>query len=122
MRRLPLLALLLSAIMLASGAGLSVSPVHASHALKAHKTINAAEGGSSYVFKPAKVTIKVGTKVTWKNPTDAPHTVTSMTSSWKFDKSLDEGKTVSFTFKKAGTYKYHCTFHEGMVGTIKVVK
>lgn len=86
----------------------------------ASTTIKAAAGGQSYVFSPKTKTIKVGTTVKWTNPTAAPHTITSKTKSWKFNKSLDQGKTVQFTFKHAGTYLYHCTFHPGMVGKIIV--
>src|SRR2546423_6053292 len=64
----------------------------------ATKTVKAVET-STYAWAPTKATIKVGDKVTWKNATDAPHTVTSTTSSWKFDKQLPSGsKTVSVTF------------------------
>src|SRR5947209_2738691 len=86
----------------------------------ASTTNKAATGGQSFIFSPAHKTVKVGTKVTWTNPTAAPHTVTSKTKTWKFDKPLDQGKTVTFTFKKAGTYLYKCTFHPGMVGKIVV--
>jgi plastocyanin len=100
-------------------AALSVH-VHAAAPATKTVTIKAATGGSSYVFTPASKTITVGTKVVWKNPTAAPHTVTSKTSSWKFNKQLMQGKTLSFTFKKAGTYKYHCLYHPGMTGKIIV--
>jgi plastocyanin len=101
--------------------GAGVLSAQASPAATAKATIKTAEGGQSYVFAPVKKTIKVGTKVTWTDPTDAPHTVTSNSSSkWKFDKQLAVGGKVTYTFKKAGTFKYHCSFHAGMVGTITV--
>jgi plastocyanin len=101
--------------------GAGVLPAQASPTATAKATIKAVEGGQSYVFAPVKKTVKVGTKVTWTNPSDAPHTVTSNSSSkWKFNKQLTVGAKVSFTFKKAGTYKYHCQFHTGMVGKIVV--
>lgn len=117
MRRPRIILALVTAIILSLGA-LSVH-VHAAPAAKT-VTIKAAEGGSSYIFKPATKTITVGTKVTWTNPTSAPHTVTSKTASWTFDKQLAQGKTLSVTFKKAGTYKFYCKYHAGMVGKIKV--
>jgi len=96
-------------------------PAQASAPATAKTTIKAATGGQSYVFAPAKKTIKVGTKVTWTDPTNAPHTVTSTSSSkWKFNKQLAQGGKVSYTFKKAGTFKYHCQFHAGMIGKIIV--
>jgi plastocyanin len=88
----------------------------------AHKLIRASGSGRSYSFSPKKVTVKVGTKVTWKNTSDAPHTVTSTTHGWSFDQNLDVGRTTSFTFKKAGTYKYYCKIHPFMKGAIVVTK
>jgi plastocyanin len=41
--------------------------------------------------------------------------------SWKFNKKLNT-KSVSFTFKKSGTYRYHCIYHAGMIGKIVVKK
>ncbi|MBV9281105.1 MAG: cupredoxin domain-containing protein [Chloroflexi bacterium] len=78
--------------------------------------------GASYRFNPNKITVKVGTRITWQNPTDAPHTVTSRTRGWTFNKVFGVSKAVSFVFKKAGTFKYYCRFHPGMVGTIVVKK
>ena len=70
------------------------------------KTIKINEVNDKYQFAPKKATVKVGTKVTWKNTTDAPHTVTSDTKSWKYDKNVSaDGGSVKFTFKKAGTYQ-----------------
>jgi plastocyanin len=86
----------------------------------ASTTIKAAEKSGKYIFSPTQKTIKVGTTVRWTNPTDAPHTITSKTKTWKMDKQLNHGKTVQFTFKHAGTYLYHCTFHPGMNGEIIV--
>jgi len=55
-------------------------------------------------------------------PNAAPHTVSSDAARWKFSKQLAKNRTVSFTFKRAGTYKYHCQYHAGMTGTIIVKK
>lgn len=73
-------------------------------------------------FRPEKITITVGTKVTWVNLGKKDHTVTYGTL---FDGDLKVGDTFSFTFDKPGTYQYYCVTHsesdtEGMVGTITV--
>lgn len=88
---------------------------------RAGKTIAARSKGQSFIFNPTSTTIKVGTRVTWVNRSDAPHTVTSTTKGWRFNKSL-ASRQISFTFRKAGTYVYHCTIHPGMHGTIVVKK
>lgn len=82
--------------------------------------IKAKEVNSKYVFGPTKAKIKVGQTIVWSNTTDAPHTVTSTTKSWTYDKKLNVGASLRFTFKKAGTFHYKCSFHPGMVGTVIV--
>ena len=62
--------------------------------------------------------VKVGTTVTWTNRDDIPHTVVC---AGKFrSKALDTDGTFSFTFTEPGEYKYFCSLHPHMTGTIKV--
>ncbi len=83
--------------------------------------IAAVEVSGQYAFRPATITVKVGTAVTWANNTDAPHTVTSDHRSL-FDKNLPTGKTVTITSTHPGTYAYHCTYHPYMHGKIVVTR
>lgn len=78
----------------------------------------------NYMFTPANITVKVGTTVTWTNQDAVGHTVTADTNSTDAPSSMDieQGKSFSFTFKKAGTYTYHCTPHPYMHGTVKVTE
>ncbi len=73
-------------------------------------------------FSPATVTVPVGSTIIWTNSKDnVAHTATATSGPVKFDsKNLDPGKTYRFTFTKAGTYKYDCTYHPFMIGTIIV--
>ena len=72
----------------------------------------------NFTFSPAELTVKVGTTVTWSNHDDIPHTVVS---AGKFrSKAMDTDGTFSFTFTAAGEYKYFCSLHPHMTGTIKV--
>src|SRR5258707_6451484 len=72
----------------------------------------------NFTFEPAQLTVKVGTTVTWKNRDDIPHTVVS---AGKFrSKTMDTDDSYSFTFTAAGDYKYFCSLHPHMTGTIKV--
>jgi|SRR5947209_11604758 len=92
--------------------------VHSGAAKKAVKVI---EANSKYAFKASKITISAGTKVTWTNATDAPHTVTNTGHPPKtFNKQLPTGAKVSITFTKKGTYHYFCAIHPYMKGTIVV--
>jgi plastocyanin len=83
-------------------------------------TIAAATLKGNYRFKPPALHIKVDSKVTWKNSSNAPHTVTSRTRGWKLNKTFGVHGKLSFVFKKAGAFSYYCRFHPGMVGKIVV--
>jgi plastocyanin len=72
----------------------------------------------NFTFTPAELKVKVGDTVTWTNHDDIPHTVVS---AGKFrSKAMDTDNTFSFTFTAAGDYKYFCSLHPHMTGTIKV--
>jgi plastocyanin len=73
-------------------------------------------------FNPGSVTVKPGGKVTWTNDDSVGHDVTSDTFNSGGPGGIDSGSTFSHVFKKAGTYKYVCTVHPGMEGTVKVKK
>jgi amicyanin len=72
-----------------------------------------------FAFAPQRVTVKVGTTVTWINHDDIPHTVTSSSKSFKSN-ALDTKDKFSFTFTTPGTYEYFCSLHPHMTGTIVV--
>ncbi len=78
-----------------------------------------------YVFTLSSVTINAGDTVTWTNNSTVasgiPHTSTSDTGVWDSG-TLNPGQSFSHTFAAAGTFPYHCDFHQniGMVGTITV--
>jgi plastocyanin len=71
-------------------------------------------------FSPKTVTVKVGQTVEWKwTDQNNPHTVTA--DSGSFDSGVCQpGSTFTQTFSTAGSFAYHCSLHQGMVGTITV--
>ena len=71
-------------------------------------------------FAPATATVSKGEKVIWKNVSGFNHTVTATSPNWHKDTLVHGGGSTSFTFKKTGTFKYHCTIHAGMSGKIIV--
>ena len=72
----------------------------------------------NFTFTPPELKLKVGDTVTWTNHDDIPHTVVS---AGKFrSKTMDTDNTFAFTFTAAGDYKYFCSLHPHMTGTIKV--
>jgi plastocyanin len=73
--------------------------------------------------KEQPLTIRVGESVVWVNQDKAKHDATSKEDSEaKFDavEIPKEGKSKPVKFTKAGTYKYYCTIHDDMEGTIIV--
>lgn len=73
----------------------------------------------NFAFMPKSVTVKAGTTVTWTNQDDETHTVTSITKEFK-SKPLSAGDKFTYTFTAPGTYKYFCSLHPFMTGTIVV--
>jgi plastocyanin len=74
---------------------------------------------SDFQFAPARLTVKAGTTVTWRNNDDIPHTVTSTTRAFK-SKALDTDDAFAFAFTEPGSYAYVCSLHPHMTGTIVV--
>ncbi|HKV49146.1 MAG TPA: cupredoxin family copper-binding protein [Candidatus Acidoferrales bacterium] len=72
-----------------------------------------------FSFHPATLTVPMGTRVTWTNKDEEPHTVFSSDSVFK-SKALDTDDNFSFTFSKPGTYEYFCSVHPKMVAKIIV--
>lgn len=73
----------------------------------------------NFSFVPAMLTVKAGTKVTWVNRDDVPHTATD--NDHRFNsKTLDTDDQFSFTFSQPGTYDYYCALHPKMIGKIIV--
>ena len=68
-------------------------------------------------FAPGTVTIRAGETVTWTNEGQAPHNAVG--DNWGTD-TITAGNSDTVRFKKAGTYAYVCTFHQGMAGTVVV--
>ena len=73
----------------------------------------------NFTFVPARLTVKAGTTVTWRNEDDIPHTVTSAARLFK-SMALDTDDSFSFTFMEPSTYEYFCSLHPRMTATIVV--
>lgn len=99
------------------------------HEMKSQKPARSeeAKGASTevvidnFTFDPAKLTIKAGTKVTWTNHDDVPHTATSSVKPRAFDSgTLDTDEKFSYVFTTPGTYDYFCAVHPKMTAQIIV--
>jgi plastocyanin len=73
----------------------------------------------NFDFAPMALTVTAGTTVTWRNADGEPHTVVSADGLFR-SAALDSNESFTFTFAKAGTFKYVCSIHPRMVGTIIV--
>ena len=73
----------------------------------------------NFSFSPATLHIRAGTTVTWKNTDEEPHTVVSDSGTFR-SSALDEGDNFQVTFDRPGTYRFFCSVHPHMTGTIIV--
>jgi plastocyanin len=73
-------------------------------------------------FKPKKVTVEVGDRVTWKWDGYVAHNVTVEKGPQKFKSKTQADGTFSRVIKKAGVYRIVCTLHPGMAMKLTAVK
>jgi amicyanin len=99
-----------NAMSMPSGGG-SASPSTAVH------TDNVAI--TNLAFSPAAITVVVGTTVTWTNQDGIQHDVFAPPLGLK-SPVLNQNDTYAHTFSKPGTYRYICSIHPFMHGTVVV--
>jgi plastocyanin len=85
---------------------------------------SAAAGGhdvriDNFSFAPVELTVPVGSKVTWINHDDIPHTVVSTEKKFA-SPVLDTDDKFTFEFTNPGSYKYYCSIHPKMIGELLV--
>jgi plastocyanin len=118
-------AVLAAMVVAAAGIFTFNAPVRAS---TSHAAVMADNSNPTQLYKFAKgvcgtvsgdgnFTIQVGDEISWKNCTNAPHTVTAN----DFDSgNVEPGATYAHAFTTAGQVAYHCEIHSYMTGTITV--
>jgi plastocyanin len=75
----------------------------------------------NFAYAPRELTVAPGTRVTWVNRDDVPHTVTSSERPRALDSgALDTDDTFAFVFSAPGTYEYFCAVHPHMTGKVIV--
>jgi Icc protein len=76
-------------------------------------------GVDNFSFTPTVASVPVGAAVRWTNHDDVPHVI--MSSDKKFKSPvLDTDEQFSHTFDAPGTYKYFCSLHPKMTGSVQV--
>ena len=73
----------------------------------------------SFKFKPVVVAVKNGGSIRWTNSDGTAHTATADDRSFD-SQTIDQGKSKSITFSKAGSFAYHCDFHPFMKAMVVV--
>jgi plastocyanin len=75
----------------------------------------------NFAFSPRTLTVAAGTRVTWLNRDDVPHTATSTSKPRAFNSgNLDTDERFSHVFTTPGTCEYFCVLHPKMTGQIVV--
>jgi plastocyanin len=75
----------------------------------------------NFTFEPTTLTVPPGTELTWVNKDDVPHIVIGTDGDSPIKSHpLDTDDRYSVTITKPGTYKYFCSMHPHMTGTIIV--
>jgi plastocyanin len=111
--------------LLALAAALAVSACGSSTGSSTGPSKSGAQAGprrvviAGYAFKPATLTVKAGTRVTFVNRDKTAHTATSQTTGFDTG-TIAAGRSATVTASKPGTYSYYCQFHAFMVAKLIV--
>lgn len=76
---------------------------------------------TKFAFDPKEITVSPGTKITWTNRDETPHTVTSSDKTFS-SKGLDTADKFEHVFASEGDFSYFCTVHPFMTGVVHVRK
>ena len=88
-------------------------PVRAQEVAEATVTID------NFAFTPEVLTVKPGTRVTFVNHDDIPHSVVAVEKAFR-SCAFDTDDKYQFTFQNAGEFAYFCGLHPHMKGKIIV--
>ena len=77
-------------------------------------------GIDNFRFSPQPLRVKPGTKVVWINNDDVPHLIVNVDGKFKPSPLLDTNQRYAATLTSPGTYKYFCSLHPQMQGTVMV--
>lgn len=108
-----------AAIAVLSLAGLRAAAGQSATDPSASASRAATEGIVDFAFRPTPLTVSAGTKVVFSNQSRSTHTATA--NGGGFDTGrIRPGQSASVTFKRPGTYVFHCQIHPFMHGKIVV--
>src|SRR3989338_3037331 len=96
------------------------TPTSSTSAVETPTSSNVTVNIKNFVFDPATISVKPGTRITWVNNDSVPHTVTFDSGSLLNSGTLAPGQSFSFSFSSATSVNYHCALHPAMKGTVIV--
>ena len=102
-----------------AAAALALPLGRAASALAQEETPTAKVTVDNFAFTPQSLTVKPGTKVTFVNHDDIPHSIVCVALKMR-SKALDTDQSFEFTFATAGDFDYFCGLHPHMKGKIIV--
>ena len=77
---------------------------------------------NTFEFKPQKVVVTPGTKVTWTNDEVSIHNIKDTSPlATPLSPEMGKGDTFSITYAQPGSYSYICGIHQYMTGSVEVV-
>ena len=76
---------------------------------------------ANFAFDPPEVTAKVGETIGWTNGDSTAHTATTDDGGCDTG-NIAQNATAGLVFDAAGTYAYHCKIHPNMTGTITITE
>jgi plastocyanin len=76
---------------------------------------------TKFAFAPKEITVAPGTKVTWTNHDETPHTISAADKTF-LSKAMDTDDRYEYTFASEGDFSYFCTLHPFMTGIVHVRK
>lgn len=116
-RRLALAFVTASAV--ASFAGLRAAAGESATDAIATASRTETERIANFEYHPTPLTVSAGTTVVFSNQSGISHTATENGGGFKTG-VIKPGTTASVTFKRPGTYFFHCSIHPFMHGKIVV--
>jgi plastocyanin len=76
----------------------------------------------NFAFNPKTVTVKAGSKLTWRNRDDVPHKIQSTDNRFAGSPLLDTKAVYSVSFTESGEFPYFCSVHPVMQGKVVVTR
>jgi plastocyanin len=115
----PITVLAAAAILILAGCSSSGSSAAASVCKETKDAGAVAVTVVDFGFQPTDVAAKVGQVIAFSNTGSSPHTAT-VDGGQCATPTITPGTSDGLVFSAAGTYKFHCSIHSQMTGTIVV--